>query len=347
MQLIDLVGSHPERLRVPLMGFPGTQLTQSTIRQNLFDGALQARTCGALVERFEPDAVFTMMDLSVEAEAIGLPVTFPIDESPTVTKHPVTSPTDLDAFGPVDPAVNGRMPVFAETLCRLSGLDVLKGAYVIGPFSLAGLMIGATELAMATVEDWDLVHAAAAYATQVSTAYAEMLSAAGADIVCILEPTAVLISPRAFKRFSGPYIEQVVAALHATAADPMTLLHVCGDSRHLIKAMCRTGVQGLSLDAPMDPVATIEAMPEEVVLVGNVDPVTTMVQSSTDGVAAATEALMMAMAPYPNFVLSTGCDLPPETPLENIKALMQAGRGSPSSSHAGGRARPLDGHQRA
>ena len=31
------------------------------------------------------------------------------------------------------------------------------------------------------------------------------------------------------------------------------------------------------------------------------------------------------MAPYPNFILSTACDLPAETPLENIHALMAQG----------------------
>ncbi|MCJ7549000.1 MAG: methylcobamide--CoM methyltransferase, partial [Anaerolineae bacterium] len=73
-------------------------------------------------------------------------------------------------------------------------------------------------------------------------------------------------------------------------------------------------------------VATIEAMPEDVVLVGNVDPVSVIVQSSPEQVASATRGLLDAMVPYPNFILSTGCDLPPETPLANIEAFMHAGR---------------------
>jgi len=48
MRLIDVVRAHPERLVVPLMGFPGIQLTHSTIRQNLFNDELQARTVRAL-----------------------------------------------------------------------------------------------------------------------------------------------------------------------------------------------------------------------------------------------------------------------------------------------------------
>ena len=29
------------------------------------------------------------------------------------------------------------------------------------------------------------------------------------------------------------------------------------------------------------------------------------------------------MEPYPNFILSSGCDLPLETPLDNIKSMVQ------------------------
>jgi len=268
-----------------------------------------------------------MMDLSVEAEAIGLPVSYPINESPTVSGHPVKSPVDLEAFRVVDPLHDARVHTFEATMRRMAGLDLLKGAYVIGPFTLAGLMMGATEVAIATVDAKELVHAAAAYATEVIVPYAKALAAAGAEMICILEPSSMFISPRAFRRFSGAYVRQIVDALHATSEDPMTLLHVCGNAKHLVKAMCETGVQGLSLDAPMDTVATIEAMPEDVVFVGNVDPVSVMVQSSPEQVASATRGLLEAMAPYPNFILSTGCDLPPETPLANIEAFMHAGRG--------------------
>jgi hypothetical protein len=50
------------------------------------------------------------------------------------------------------------------------------------------------------------------------------------------------------------------------------------------------------------------------------------------------EALLDAMAPYPNFVLSTGCDLPAETPLANIETFMRIGRGE---RETGGDTRPV------
>ena len=39
------------------------------------------------------------------------------------------------------------------------------------------------------------------------------------------------------------------------------------------------------------------------------------------------EELSQTMMPYHNFIMGTGCDLPPETPLANIEAFMAAARG--------------------
>ncbi|MCJ7550045.1 MAG: hypothetical protein MUQ30_10225, partial [Anaerolineae bacterium] len=72
--------------------------------------------------RFRPDAVFFMTDLSVEAEAIGLPVSYPINESPTVSGRPVKSPADLDAFRVVDPLYDARVHTFEATMRRMAGL---------------------------------------------------------------------------------------------------------------------------------------------------------------------------------------------------------------------------------
>ena len=45
-------------------------------------------------------------------------------------------------------------------------------------------------------------------------------------------------------------------------------------------------------------------------------------EGSPDTVRASVRELLEKMRPYPNFVLATGCDLAPDTPLENIAALI-------------------------
>jgi uroporphyrinogen decarboxylase len=320
--LRDIVDRSPHRLVVPLMGFPGIYLTQSTIWQNEFNSELQYRTVKALVDRFMPDAVFSFMDLSVEAGAVGIPVIFPENGSPNIEQHPVKKVEDLARFKDLDVRYDARVNTYVDVIKRIKdNLDVLTGAYVIGPFTLSGLMMGATQIALATIDQPELVNEVLKFSTQTITRYGELLVEAGADMVCILEPTATFLSPEAFCSFSAPYIEQIVKTL-----DIPSILHICGNTKNLVRVMCETGVQGLSLDAPVDFVATIQQIPENIVLIGNVDPVSIMVNGTPDQVRLAVKSLLEKMEPYPNFILSTGCDLPPETMLKNIQAFMEAGR---------------------
>jgi uroporphyrinogen decarboxylase len=322
MRLIDIVDQSPRRLVVPLMGYPGSQLTRSTLRQNGFNSELHYRSIYKLVESFAPDADFFMKDLSVEAGALGLQIRYPLAESATVEFHPVRSVVDLNQYKVLDPLYDARVRSYIETMQHMNrNLNVLKGAYVIGPFTLAGLLIGASDIAVATIENSDLVYATLNFAEDVITRYAKELVNAGADMISILEPTATFLSPRSFSRFSGSYISRIARRL-----DTMTILHVCGDTNRLMKVMSETGVQGLSLDAMVDMVEAAKIIPHDMVLIGNVDPVRVMVNETPDGVRREVCGLLESMAPYSNFILSTGCDLPQETPLANIAAFMDAGK---------------------
>lgn len=310
---------------IPLMGFPGLQINHTTLKQNGFNWGVQFWTIFELLRRFEPDGIFTFMDLSVEANALGLPVRYPLHESPSVEYAVVRSKEDVKQFYHLDPLMDGRVHVFVETMRLMSQyLNVLRGGYVIGPFTLAALMIGATDTAMATIEDPELLHETLNFTTHVITRYANALTAAGADVLAILEPTAVMLSPQQFREFSGAYVKKIVDAIES-----MPVLHICGNTTHLLDQMVATGAQGLSLDAPVDFPAAARRLPSDVVLIGNVSPTVVMVDQTPAGVYAETRALMEAMSPFRNFVLSTGCDLPPETPLANIQAFMDAGRGRP------------------
>ena len=97
MRLIDVVRHQkPRRLVAPLMGYPGTQLTNSTLKQNGFNSELHYRSVYKLTEQFAPDVIFPMMDLSVEAGAIGLQIRYPLEESASVEIHPVQHIAELD-----------------------------------------------------------------------------------------------------------------------------------------------------------------------------------------------------------------------------------------------------------
>jgi uroporphyrinogen decarboxylase len=320
-----IVKEQPHVPVVPLLGFPGVQINSTSLKQNVFNYGVQFWSVFELARRFQPDGMFTFMDLSVEANALGLPVVYPLHEAPSVEYPMVKCADDLKNFYHLDILRDGRANVFIETMRMMSRyLNVLRGGYVIGPFTLAGLMIGATETAIATIENPSLLHETLTFATHIISRYAEALTNAGADVIAILEPTAVMLSPRQFWQFSGQYVQQIIG--HVEAAP---VLHICGNTEHLLDKMADTGAQGLSLDSVVNLPAAARRLPSDVVLIGNVSPTAVMVDMNPAGVYRETRALMEAMSPYRNFILSTGCDLPPETPLDNIQAFMDAGRDRP------------------
>lgn len=322
MSLKDLMEACGGRPVIPLLGSAGAKLTDTSLKQNAFNPVLHARSIQAVADRFEPDAVFLMMDLSLEAGALGLSVQYPLFQPPTVQDHPVRELEDLEGIRKVDILDDVRIQGYIKALRLLDkASDIPKGVYMSGPFTLAGLLMGTSELAIATITEPDLVHSLVGFCEGICLRYAKALEDAGADIIAILEPTATLLSPESFRTFCRGYVQDIIREL-----SPVSVLHVCGDASHLIKEMVATGADGLSLDAPVDLGQAAREVPPDVVVIGNIDPVRVIAQESPEGVSEATRELLDKMRPHENFILSTGCDIPYEAPLRNIDAFMKEGR---------------------
>ena len=276
-----------------------------------------------LAERYSPDALFMIMDLTVEAEALGLDVTFETDGPPSVVSHPIDSPEKLARLAVPDPAKAGRMPLFLEVASSIkASLSGMLGAYCIGPFTLAAELAGPEDLAIKTITDPDFAKAAVDLSAEVGQAYASALLAAGADVVAILEPTAVMLSPSTFEQFCAGPLARLGATIREAGGCPV--LHICGDSTHLFGAMAGCGMDGLSLDHPVDLADAFAAVTPDTVVIGNVDPVGVMMEGDPQSVRKAAQVLVERFVDRRNYVLGTGCDLPGETPLVNIDALMEA-----------------------
>ncbi|MGC8972296.1 MAG: uroporphyrinogen decarboxylase family protein [bacterium] len=307
---------------IPLLGAPGVQLSNTTLRDNLTDASVQVRSLELLIERFQTDGIFTFMDLTVEVEALGLRIDFPEDENPSVRSHSIKTLGDLENLKKSYKGISGRMPIFIKVVERLAkSYTILKGAYTIGPFTLAGELMGVEDLMINTILNSSLVYNLLDFTTIVVKDYAHALLNAGADTIAVLEPTSVMLSPSQFNTFSGRYFSRLVEELKA----PL-ILHICGDTRHLIKGMASTGAIGLSLDSLVDLKEVSTIVPERVFLIGNLDPVRVFLLAKPQEVAKATRELLEKMAGVKNFILSSGCDIPKETPLENIEVFINTGK---------------------
>ncbi|MHB1455811.1 MAG: uroporphyrinogen decarboxylase family protein [Armatimonadota bacterium] len=324
MKFIDIFNKMDKPVKAPLAGFPGKALTHTTVEQNLHDGALQAETIIALHKAVDLDIVFPMMDLTVEAEALGATINWNIDELPAVTGIKVETLEDAEALVIPEIGVGNRLNVFVDTCSGLKKAfpDKPVWAYALGPFSIAGRLMGMTEIAIATKLEPELVHATLTKCNTLLKKYIKALLNTGVDGLMILEPASGMLNVDDANEFSNYYIKDLVDLIKAEGKTPS--LHNCGRIQHLVESLCETGIEALHVGSVTDPQAIYSRVAKDVVLMGNLDPTEIFLRGTPGSVREETMKLSDRMADCERFIISSGCDLPPGTPTENIQAFESA-----------------------
>ena len=317
------VSGHNTRAALPIMLYPAGSLTGIGMIDMVTNGQAQFACIQALAIRYPSLAVHTGMDLSVEAEAFGCGVKFSAHEVPTVNQRVVAGAEDIDSL-PVPAVGSGRTAEYlsAGRLARqaISDRPVLGGC--IGPFSLAGRLMDTNALMLALIKQVEAAHALLEKCTAFLIDYARAFKADGLDGIIVAEPMAGLLAPERCEIFSSRYVARLVDAVQDQGFS--VILHNCGRTTRLVGSMAGTGAHGLHFGNAVNMRDIAPQIPADRLLLGNIDPVGILRQASPEDVACSVTQLLEDMQAYPNFVLSTGCDIPPGTPLENIDAFFQA-----------------------
>lgn len=313
----------PKKKAMPILSFPGIQITGHTVDEMVRDGHLQALCMKAVADRFDTGAAFSLMDLSVEAEAFGSPVHYCEDEVPTVTAAIVHDEDEAEALQ-VPEVGAGRTGECVKGIREVSELitdrPVLAG--IIGPFSLAGRLLDMTEIMILCYEEPELVETVLEKATEFLIKYAKAFKEAGANGIAIAEPAAGLLSPGLIQEFSTPYVKRIRESVEDDSF--MVLYHNCGSVIPLLDNISEIQAGGYSIGNAVEMEETLKVLPKDSVVIGNIDPAGTLRNGTVEQVRKETLELLEKCSVYPNFVIASGCDIPPMTPLENIQAFFDA-----------------------
>ena len=310
---------------IPILSFPCVSLLGITVRELISSGELQAKGMKAVADKTNSAASVSFMDLSLEAECFGAKIVVSDEEVPTVKGRIVNDMDEAEAL--VVPAVgSGRTQIYLDAIknasAEITDRPVLAG--MIGPFSLAARLLDVTEIMMDCYDDPDMVHTVLEKVTEFLCEYAKAYKAAGANGIVMAEPVAGLLSPTLEEEFGSPYVKKIVDAVQTD--DFAVIYHNCGDNvPKMLNSILTTGCAayhfGNSVDMEKDIIPNI---PADTVVMGNIDPAGTLRLGTPEKVRSETLALLERCSKYPNFVLSTGCDVPPMTPWENIEAFFAA-----------------------
>ncbi len=309
---------------LPVLSFPAIQKMGITVKELIASADKQAEAMKVIADSFPTAAAVSFMDLSIEAEAFGSQIVVSDEEVPTVVGSIVDEDSDPDELA-VPEVGAGRTGLAVEAIREVSSQindrPVLAG--MIGPFSLAGRLMDVNEIMLLCYDEPELVKAVLSKCSEFLTAYAKAFEAAGADGVVMAEPLAGLLAPDLLGEFSTPFVKDIIDAVQTD--EFIVVYHNCGSS--VVKAadsVVATGAKAFHFGNAIDMADILPLMPSDVLVMGNVDPAGQIRMGTPESVREATLGVMEKCTSYPNFVISSGCDIPPMAPWDNIQAFFNA-----------------------
>ncbi len=268
-----------------------------------------------------------VFDLQIEAEILGCDLLWAEKAPPSVATHPLAQNMDLPASLPEK--TDGRLPLVLDAMRRMKqevGDRTALYGLVTGPFTLASHLRG-TEIFMDMFDHTDYLAELIVYSTCVGKRVAEFYLDAGMDVIAVVDPLVSQISPKHFQKFLSKDFTEFFSFIRAKGA--FSSFFVCGDATKNIEVMCQTAPDCIAVDENINlPNAKLITDHYNITLEGNIPLTTCMLlgtqQDNMKYVLDLIDALFPGEALPKNLIISPGCDMPYDVPVDNVVGTMQA-----------------------
>lgn len=288
------------------------------------DYRVLAETQVAVAERFGFDYVTCISDPAREAADCGGAVEYFEDQPPALNESRalLADKSRLPNLRFPDPLGGGRMHDRVRGAARLRelvGNDLVVEGWVEGPCAQAADLRGINTLMLDFFDDPPFVRDLFEFVIEMELRFAKAQIEAGVDTIGVGDAAASLIGPKFYRDFVWPYEKKLVDGLHALGT--RVRLHICGDTRHSLRGIGKLGCEIVDLDylAPVDQGRA--AMGPDQVLLGNIEPVGVLRNGTPDVVHAAIAECHRQAGK--RFIVGAGCEVPRDTPLENLRAMVE------------------------
>jgi uroporphyrinogen decarboxylase len=276
------------------------------------------------------DAVFAVLDLTLEAEALGAGIQTRPGLYPAVVRPPLSPDDDFRRARVPDPSTAGRMPAVLEMAHRLRsrcGDDALVVGLVQGPATLAVQFLGIEAALGLAADDPDRFVRLLDHAAAVSEAFGRAQLAAGAHLVLVFEPASSpeVVPPGLFRELVGPRLARLFAALEEGGAIG-NWLHIAGRTDAILPRYEALGADIGCFDYCVDTRALLPALGDRsrLCLAGNLRPLDFVTGNAAE-IERESAALLRLFERRGGFILSSGCEIPPESSEANVAAMVRTG----------------------
>jgi MtaA/CmuA family methyltransferase len=259
-------------------------------------------------------------DLCVEAEAFGCKINWGrIDRHPSVETHVFN---DISEFKVPERIIEkGRFPIkhkVEEKLRREYGDYLPITNQVTGPFTVAGHIFGIEKFLMWTKKKpIEQIKEVLMMIADVNVEDSKEALRSGADIICIADPSATsdIISPQFFKEVLVPVYRSISRRLGAPI-----VLHICGNATAYLPYIPDTEIDAFSVDAQVNIAFAKQVLGNRVAVAGGVPTISALLFGKPETVR---KAVIDAIGQGVDVVMPS-CGIPPRTPTENFRALVEA-----------------------
>ena len=326
--LNHLAGKPVDRLPVmPITMQFACDLVGARYRQYETDYRVLAEGQLRVADLFDFDYVNTMSDPGREAADCGATLEF-FENSPACLveeKALLVDKTALARLKTPDPAGGGRMTNGLNAIALLrekAGQEKIVEGWIEGPIAEAADLRGINTIMLDFFDDPQFVRDLFEFVVDMELRFAKAQVEAGVDLIGVGDAAASLIGPALYEQFVWPYEKKLIDGLHDLGT--RVRLHICGNTRFALAGMGKLGCAIVDLDF-LSPVHEGRAKmgPNQIIL-GNLNPVA-VVRNGTQ------EAVLDAIAQChreagPRFIIGAGCEIPRDTPHDNVRAFAQYAR---------------------
>jgi Uroporphyrinogen-III decarboxylase len=313
-----------QKKALPVLSFPAIQKMGIDVKELISSSDLQAKGMKIIADLVPTAASVSLMDLSLEAQSFGSTIRFSENEVPTVIGSIITTEEDANALQ-IPEIGSGRTGIYVEAMKKaaelISDRPVLAG--VIGPFSLAGRLMDVSQAMIYCYDEPDMVHTVLEKCTEFLIKYIKAYKEVGANGVLMAEPLAGLLSPALAEEFSAKYVKKIVEACQEE--EFIVGYHNCGNCTiQQVSSIIDTGASFLHFGNSIEMEEMVKLIPEHILVAGNIDPAGQFRNGTPESIKEKTLETMEKCCKYKNYVISSGCDIPPLSSWDNINAFFDA-----------------------
>ncbi|MCF6248867.1 MAG: hypothetical protein L3J69_16145 [Desulfobacula sp.] len=288
------------------------------------DARLMAESAITSARLFGMDAVVIPYDMAVVAEAMGRGVSLYDGVDGVIYPTVPNKWKTLDEIDiPADYMSQGRLPMVDEAfkIIKEEAPDLAVGAWVLGPFTMAGQIMELDILLKGLKKKKDETAAFLAQVTRITIDLVKHYQELDVDFISVRDMGSGtdLLSPRMWKTLVGPNLKEVFDAITRVPS----VNHICGSTDMIIEMMHECGADALSVDQKNTVAQTREKLGNDVLIFGNFDPYATLCQMEDQ---AEVEAVIKTCIDNGIDSVWPGCDIWPEVKQENMKTYVKTVR---------------------